>query len=189
MTRDHGFKNQIGPAGSIGDRCLIQFDSLKKMEIWKKWSKTENRWFNRKNREPSQLNQFWPGSLISKTTPFWIFFFPNLNLNIQSLSLFPSSRCFSLSFSRTPSLSQFGSPAHDLSLSNSISQTHDLNLTVSLSGSRSITETHDVTNAITLTDSPSRTSSLTVALSLFLWKLVYGQSYQNICIYLIFWLW
>ena len=49
------------------------------------------------------------------------------------------------------------SPSHDpdLSLLDSISRTHDLNLTVSLSGSRSITEAHGVTAAITLTDLPS----------------------------------
>ena len=71
----HGFKNQTGPAGSTGDRCLIRSGSLKKPKKWKNKLKTGNRRFNRQNREPERLNRFWPGSLNHKTHRFCLFFF------------------------------------------------------------------------------------------------------------------
>ncbi len=73
---NHGFKNRTGPADSTRDRCPIQSGSLKKPENWKNGPKTENRRFNRKNRELERLNRFWPDSTNSKTAPFWPLFFP-----------------------------------------------------------------------------------------------------------------
>ena len=67
----HGFKNRTGPAGSTGDRPFIRSGSLKKSEFKKNWSKTGNRRFDHKNREPERLNRFWSGSTNQKTTSFW----------------------------------------------------------------------------------------------------------------------
>ena len=58
----------------------------------KKRPKIENRQFDRQNREPEQLNRFWPGSPNPKTAPFCQFFF--------SLTPCPSLSSFSF-FGRT----------------------------------------------------------------------------------------
>ena len=63
----HCFKNRTKSAGSTANRCSVRFDSLKKPEIRKKWSKTENWQFDRENRESDRLNWFWPSSSYSKT--------------------------------------------------------------------------------------------------------------------------
>jgi hypothetical protein len=95
-TLYHGFKNRTGPAGSTGstgNRYLIRSGSLKKSEIWKKMTKTGNRWFNRKNREPKRLNRFWPSLTNFKTTPFWsIFPYPKPNLQLRFSLILPSRR-------------------------------------------------------------------------------------------------
>jgi hypothetical protein len=92
-AHEHGFKNRTGPAGSTGNRYLIRSGSLKKSKIWKKRTKTGNRWFNRKNREPERLNRFWPGLTNFKTTPFWsIFSYPKPNLQLRFSLILPSRR-------------------------------------------------------------------------------------------------
>ena len=141
----HGFKNRTGSTGSTNsttNRCFIQFGSLKKPEIRKKWSKTGNRRFDHENREPEWLNRFWPGSTYSKTTLF-LFFFPSPKTNFfhfqPSLLTPQSSRHFSLSHFASRSLTLTFSPSASHDLTSNFSWSHLRHLGLNLSLSRFLT--------------------------------------------------
>jgi hypothetical protein len=68
-------------------------------------SKTENRRFDRQNREPERLNRFWPGSPKSKTTPFCKKKFPlPLALTEVAFHFFPLPLCHTSPLCLTPLL-------------------------------------------------------------------------------------